>query len=85
MHIDLDQWRMTDALEFVNLTSLDDQNVTGAGLKVLPVDRPETAAFPDELHFIVWMTMRSGATSGKCREQEYGDAYVSMVGSDELV
>lgn len=45
----------------------------------------ETAAFPDELHFIVWMTMRSGATSGKCREQEYGDAYVSVVGSDELV
>jgi hypothetical protein len=52
-------------VEAVDLSSLDDQNVTSAGFEFLSVDCPEAAAFSYELDFIVRMAMRSRATPGE--------------------
>ncbi len=40
--IDLDQGDITDAAEAVDLTGLDDEDVTGACFKLFAVDGPET-------------------------------------------
>jgi hypothetical protein len=85
MHVELDEGSGTDAAEAVDLTGLDDQNVTCFGFEFLSVDGPETAAFPHELDLIVWMTVGSRATPGKCAEEEYGDTHVPVLGPDELV
>ena len=65
MDIDLDQRRVANAAEAVDLAGLDDENVTGAGLEFLPIDGPEASALPDELDFIVRMTMGTGAAPGR--------------------
>jgi hypothetical protein len=57
MYVELDERRVTDAAEAVNLTGLDDENVPCSGCEFLSVDGPETAAFPHELDFVVRVTM----------------------------
>jgi len=69
----------------MDLPGLDDENVTGAGFEFLPVDGPETPAFPHELDFIVRMTMGPGTTPGKGTKEENGDIDVPVLGSDEAV
>ena len=50
-------WEMIRGLEeAVNLSSLDHENVPGAGLEFLTVDAPENSAFPHELDFIARMS-----------------------------
>jgi hypothetical protein len=85
MYIELDQGRVTNAAEAVDLTGLDDENVTCSGFEFLSLDGPETAAFPDELDFIVRMAMGSRAPPREGAEEEYGDTHVAVVGPDELV
>ena len=60
MYIHLDEGRVTDAAEAVDLPGLDDENVTGSGFELLPVHGPETATFPHELDLVVRMAMGSG-------------------------
>lgn len=60
MYVELDQGRVTDAAEAMDLPGLDDENVTCTGFEFLSVDRPETASFPHELDFVVRMAMRPG-------------------------
>jgi hypothetical protein len=67
MYVKLDQGRITNAAEAVDLTRLDDQNVTCSGFEFLPVDVPETAAFPHELDFIVRMTVGPWTTPRRAR------------------
>jgi hypothetical protein len=43
MNIQLDEWLLANALEGVDLAGLDDEDVACPGLKLLSVDRPETA------------------------------------------
>jgi hypothetical protein len=85
MDINLDQRCIADAAETMNLPGLDDKDVTGAGFEFLPVDVPEAPAFPDELDFIVGMTMGSRAAPGKGAEQKGGDIDIPVLGSNELV
>jgi hypothetical protein len=85
MHVELDQGPVTDAAEAVDLTGLDDQNVTCSGFEFLSVDGPETAAFPHELDLIVRMPVGSRTTPGEGAEEEYGDVHVAVLGPDELV
>jgi len=65
MYINLDEGSIANAAEAMDLSGLDDKNVTGAGFEFLPVDGPETPAFPHELDFIVRMTMGTRTTPGR--------------------
>jgi hypothetical protein len=85
MDIELDQGPVTDAAEAVDLTGLDDEDVTRSGFEFLSVDGPETAAFSHELDFIVGMTMGPGTTPGKGTEEEHGDIHVAVIRPDELM
>src|SRR5256885_1028057 len=85
MHVELDQGPVTDAAEAVDLTGLDDQNVTCSGFEFLSVDGPETAAFPHELDLIIRVPVGSRTTPGEGAEEEYGDAHVAVIGPDKLV
>jgi hypothetical protein len=85
MHVELNEGSVPNAAEAVDLPGLDDENVTRPGLEFLPVDGPETAAFPHELDFVVRMTMGSRTTTGKGAEEEHGDVHIPVVGPDELV
>jgi hypothetical protein len=85
MHIHLDEGRVTDAAEAVNLSRLDHENVAGARFEFLSVDGPETAAFPHELDFIIRMSMWPGTTPGKSAEEENGDVHVSVIRPNEMM
>jgi hypothetical protein len=85
MYIYLDEGRVTNAAEAMDLPGLDDKNVTSAGFEFLSVDGPKTATFPHELDFIVWMTMGSGTTTREGAEEEHGDIYVAVIGPNEVV
>jgi hypothetical protein len=85
MYVNLDEGCIADAAEAVDLPGLNDKNVTGAGFEFLPVDGPETPAFPHELDFIVGMTMGPGTVPGKGAEEEDGDIDVPVLGSNEAV
>jgi hypothetical protein len=85
MHIELNQGRVTNAAEAVDLTRFDDEDVTCASFEFLSIDSPEPAPFPHELDFIVRMTMGPGATPREGAEEEYGDIHVAVIGPNELV
>jgi hypothetical protein len=85
MYIELDQGCVTNAAKAVDLTGLDDQNVTCSGFEFLSVDGPEPAAFPHELDFVVRVTMGPWTTPGEGAEEEDGDIHVAVIGPDEVV
>jgi hypothetical protein len=85
MYIDLNERRLADAAEAMDLPGLDDKNVTGPGFEFLPVDGPEAPALPDELDFIIRVAMGPGTTPGESAKKEYGDIDVAVLGSDEVV
>jgi hypothetical protein len=85
MDVELDEWRVANAAEAMYLSSLDDKDVTRAGLEFLAVDGPEAAALPHELDLIVGMSVGPGTASGKGAEEEHGDVHVAVIGPDELV
>src|SRR2546422_4923795 len=85
MYIHLDEGRVTNASEAVDLPGLDDENVTGSGFELLPVHGPETATFPHELDLVVRMAMGSGTPPGESAEEERGDTHVPLIGSDEVM
>ena len=71
MNIHLHEWRVSDALEAVDLSSFDDKYVPGASFEFLPVDVPQPAALAYELDFIVWMPVGSRTATWECTEQEH--------------
>jgi len=85
MYVNLDEGRVPNAAEAVDLPGLDDQNVARASFEVLTVDGPATATFSHELDFVVRMTMGPGTTPGKGAEEEHGDIHVAVIGPDEVV
>jgi hypothetical protein len=85
MHIELNEGRVTNAVEAMDLPGLDDQNVTGAGFELLAVHGPEAAAFSHELDFIIRMTMGPRATPRKRAEEEHRDIHLTVIGPNELV
>ena len=58
MNIDLDEGRVTDAAEAMDLPGLDDEYIPGARLEFLTVDESEAPAFPDELDLGAGRTSR---------------------------
>jgi hypothetical protein len=85
MYIELDEGRLANAAETVDLAGLDDEDIACSGFEFLSVDGPETAAFPHELDFIVGMTMGPGTTPREGAEQEHGDIHVAVIGPDKVV
>ena len=85
MHIHLDQWFVTDALEAMDFPGFNDQDVARSCIELLAVHYPEPAASSDELDFIVRMTMRTRAAAREGSQEEDGDVDVAMVHPDELV
>jgi len=85
MHIALDKGRVANAAEAVDLTGLDDEDVSRPGFEFLSVDGPETAAFPHELDFVVRMTMGSWTAPREGAEEEHGDVHVAVIGPNEVV
>ena len=85
MDVDLDEGRVTNAAEAMDLPGLDDENVAGAGFEFLAVNGPEAATLPHELDFVVRMTMRPRATPGEGAEKEDGDIHVAVIRPNEVV
>ena len=71
VYIHLNEGSVSGVLEAVDLARLDDENVARARFELFSIDVPETATFPYELNFIVWMPMRSGTTTGESAEQKH--------------
>jgi hypothetical protein len=85
MDIKLDEGPIPNAAEAVDLTGLDDEDVTRPGFEFLSVDGPETAAFPHELDFVVRMTMGPRTTARESADEEHGDVDITVVGPDEVM
>ncbi|MEO8623156.1 MAG: hypothetical protein ABI625_18920 [bacterium] len=85
MHVDLDERRVADATEAVDFACLDDEHIPCTALELHTVHVPEPAPFPDELDFVVWMTMWSGTLARLRVQKENGDVDVPVLGADELV
>jgi hypothetical protein len=85
MYVDLNEWRVADALEAVDLACLDDEAVSRAAFELHAVHVPEAASFPDELDFVVRMTMWPGTFAGLRVEEKDGDVDVTVFGADELM
>jgi hypothetical protein len=69
MYVDLHERRVPDAPEAVNLAGLDHENVTWTSLEFLPVHVVQSAAFPDELNFVIRMPVRPRSLSRKGGER----------------
>ena|SRR5689334_3170525 len=85
VNIELQQRRIANCLEAVDLAGLYNKNVSGAAFESLAVHSPHAAALTDELNLVVGMTMRSWARAGLAAEQEHGDPGVSLIRADKLM
>src|SRR5215472_7157738 len=85
MNVHLDERAIPDGFEAVNLTGLDDENVSRATFKRLSVHGPYAPAFPDKLDLIVGMPMRPRTLARQPAEQKHADAHVSLLGPDKFV
>jgi hypothetical protein len=83
--VQLNQRLVPDALKAVDLAGLDDQDVSGPRLELLPIDDIAAPPFSDELNLIIGMAMGTGSPAGQSPEQEHRDVDVALVRSDELV
>src|SRR6266481_195609 len=85
VNVDLYQWRITDCLEAMNLTGLDDKDVSRAALEGLAVDGPHSAAFTDELDLVIRVPVRTRSRTGLPMEQEHRNTGVALLRSNKLM
>jgi hypothetical protein len=85
VHVDLHQRRISNAFEGVHLSGLDDEDVSRSRLEFFAIHRVQSAAFSNELNFVVRMSVRAGPASGECVEKENGDTDSAVVSADEVV
>src|SRR3954462_928112 len=85
MNIELDERRIADAAEAVNLAGLDHENVPGSRLELLAGDGPQAPAFSYELDLVVGMTMRSWPTARKRAQKEHRHVDVTLIDANELM
>jgi len=85
MHVHLDQWFISNALETMDLACLDHEYVASACFELLAFDNPEPPTLPDELDFIIGMSVGSRAPARECSEEEDRDVNTSLVRPDKLV
>ena len=85
VNVDLHQRRITDRLEAMDLTGLDDKDISRAALEGLAVYGPHSPAFTDELDLVIGMPVRTRPRSGLPMEQEHRNTSVALLSSDKLV
>jgi hypothetical protein len=85
MHVYLDQGLIPDAGEAVDFPGLDHQDITRAGLELLPADHVAAATPAEKLHFIIGMPVGAGSPAGQGSQQEHRDADVAVLSADELM
>jgi hypothetical protein len=85
MNVHLDEWFISNALEAMDLACLDHEYVPGACFELLAFDNPEPATLPDELDFIIGMSVWSRAATGECSDEEDRDVNAALVRADKLV
>jgi hypothetical protein len=85
VNVELDEGRVADDFKTVDLSGLDDKDVSGAPFEGLAVDGPETAAFADELNFVVRMAMRTRAGAGLAMVQKDGNGDIALLDASEFV
>ncbi len=85
MYVKLHQWRFADGFEAVNLSGLDNKNVATTAFESLVSNGPQSAAFTNELNFVIRMPMRTWPGTGLPMEQEYRHTRVALMGSDKLM
>ena len=85
MHVDLHERPVADALEAVHFACLDDKDVAGTGFEFLSVHVIQPASFPNELDFIVRMTVRTRAAPRTTVEEEDRTVHIAVIRADEVV
>jgi hypothetical protein len=85
VNVELDEWGITNHLKTVDLTSLDDKNVSSAALEGLAAYRPHSTAFTNELDLVIRMPVRTRPRSGLTVEQEHRNSGVALLSSDKLM
>jgi len=85
MDVKLQQRRIADCFETVNLSGLDDKDIATTTFESLAIDGSHSAAFTNELNFVIRMPMRTGPGTGLPVEQEDRHTGVALIGSDKLM
>jgi hypothetical protein len=85
MYVELYQGRIANCLEAVDLARLDYKDVSSAALEGLAVDCPNTAAFANELDFVIGMAMRTRSGPRLPMEQEHRNTGVTLLRPDKLM
>jgi hypothetical protein len=85
MNVNLDQWRVTNTFEAVDLAGLNDKDIAGAAFEGLAVHRPYAAAFPHELDLVIRMPMRARPRTRLPMEQKHRDSSIALLSPDELM
>src|SRR5215831_5635855 len=85
MHVQLYQRGIANRLEAVDLSCLDDKDVSGAAFEGLAVYRPHSATFADELDLVIRMPMRTWSRTGFPMKQEHRNIGIALLSSDKLM
>jgi hypothetical protein len=85
VNVELHQRRITNSLDAINLTGLDDKDISGAALEALAVNGPYSPAFTDELDLVIWVPVRTRSRTGLPMEQEHRNTGVALLSSDKLM
>src|SRR6266478_6065967 len=75
---------MTNRLEAVNLTGLNDKDVSRSAFKRLAVDCPRSPTFADKLDLVIRMPMRPRSRTGLAIEKEHRNTGVALLCSHKL-
>ena len=85
VNVDLYQRRVTNGLEAMDLTGLNDKDISRAALEGLAAYCPHSSAFTDELDLVIGMPRRPRPRSGLTIEQEDRNTSVALLSSDKLM
>jgi len=85
VNVDLYQRRVTNGLEAMDLTGLNDKDISRAALEGLAVDGPHSPAFTDELDLIIRMPVRPRSRTGLPMKQEHRNTGVALLSSNKLI
>ena len=85
VNVELNQWRIANCLEAVDLARLDHKDVSGTALEGVAAYCPHSSAFTDELDLVIWMPVRPRTLSRLSMKQEHRNASVALLNSDKLM
>ena len=85
VNVELYQRRITNRLEAMDLTGLDDKDISRAALEGFAVHRPHSPAFSDKLDLVIRVSVRTRARTGLPMEQEHRNAGIALLNSNKLM